>query len=266
MLPADGDRLVGGVTAASGASPDARRVALVTGASTGIGRATALALALRGCAVAVNYLSSRGSAEAVVDRIAAGGGRAVALQADVTDAAAVRRLVGETQAQLGPIDILVNNAGGAVAPATFPDCDERLWDQALALNLKSVYLVTHAVVAGMMARRQGRIVNVSSLAAVSGAPGGMVHYAAAKGAVNSLTLGLGRELAPWGISVNAVAPGIVDTPFQDKYPSPRTVELVAATPAGRAGTPDEVAAVVAFLACDASPFLTAEIIAVGGGR
>ena len=235
------------------------RVALVTGGSRGIGKAIALALAKAGAAVAVNYRERGEEAAAVVDAIRQGGGRAAAIAADVSNAAAVQRMVGEAEDRLGPIDILVNNAGTA-AIRGLDDMTEEDFDRALAVNLKSAFLCTQAVLPDMRARRWGRIVNISSIGARVGAGSVSVAYGAAKAGVEGLTRAYALRLAPEGVTVNAIAPGLIDT----EMGAPLIAAGVAARiPVGRVGTGEEIAEAVLFLAGDA--FVTGQTLAVNGG-
>ena len=235
------------------------RVALVTGASRGIGKAIALALAKAGAAVAVNYRERGEEAAAVVAAIRQGGGRAAAIAADVASAAAVQRMVGEAEDRLGPIDILVNNAGMAAARG-LDDITEADFDQALAVNLKSAFLCTQAVLPDMRARRWGRIVNISSIGARVGAGSVSVAYGAAKAGVEGLTRAYALRLAPEGVTVNAIAPGLIDT----EMGAPLIAAGVGARiPVGRVGTGDDIAEAVLFLVADA--FVTGQTLAVNGG-
>ncbi|HEY9720959.1 MAG TPA: SDR family NAD(P)-dependent oxidoreductase [Oscillatoriaceae cyanobacterium] len=239
-------------------------IALVTGASSGIGRTIALHLASQGADLVVNHLDQPEAAAAVVADIRALGRRAIACHADVTRREDVAALL-EQAATLGPVSVLVNNVGSHVEQRAFEDFDDALWQRILDLNLKSAFICTQAVLPGMRARGDGRIVNVSSIAAETGAPFGSTVYAAAKGALNTLTLGLARELGPFGIRVNAVAPGLIDTPFHAG--NERSIpQRIATIPLGRMGEPEEVARVVGFLAGDRSRFVTGQIVTVAGGR
>lgn len=251
--------------------PLADRVALVTGASSGIGRAIALHLADLGAHVVVNYKSSGSEAEAVAEEIRRLGRRAIALQADVTQRAEVVALVARAESELGPIACLINNVGGLIERRPFVEIDDALWDGIMDLNLRSAYLCAQAVLPGMIARGGGQIVNISSIAAETGGPGGSTIYAAAKGAMNTLTIGLARELAPHGIRVNAVSPGLIDTPFHmgvaGAAGSERSFrDRIAAIPIGRMGEPEEVARVVGFLVSERAGYVTGQVISVTGGR
>lgn len=240
------------------------KVALVTGGARDIGRATALLLASRGAAVAVNNYSSAAAADALVAEITGRGGRAVAIRADVTSAADVQRLVAGTVDALGPIDILVNNAGGLLARKRVTEMDEAFFDEVVAINFKSMFLVTQAALAHF--NDGGAIVNLSSLAAHDGGGPGAAIYAAAKGAVLTLTRGLSKELAPRRIRVNCVSPGMIATTFHDTFTSPDARKATAArTSVGREGSADDVANAIVFLASDAAAYITGESLEINGG-
>ncbi|WP_026870662.1 SDR family NAD(P)-dependent oxidoreductase [Inquilinus limosus] len=235
------------------------RVALVTGGSRGIGKAVALALAEAGSAVAVNYRSRAEEAEVVVEAIRKGGGRAAAFGADVSLRTAVQNMVRDVEEQLGPVDILVNNAGMA-AVRGLDDITEEDFDRAIAVNLKSAFLCTQAVLPGMRARRWGRIVNISSIGARIGSGSVSIAYAASKAGLEGLTRGYALRLAPEGVTVNAVAPGLIDTEMGRPL-----IEAGAAAriPVGRTGTGDEIAQAVLLLA--GNGYMTGQTIAVNGG-
>jgi 3-oxoacyl-[acyl-carrier protein] reductase len=241
------------------------KVALVTGGGRDIGRAVSIALAGSGAAVAVNYNTSADKANEVVRDIEAKGGQAIAVKGDVTSEAQITAMIAAIGQRFGErIDILVNNAGGLLARKKLDEMDERFWDAVITLNLKSVFLVTKAVVPRMS--EGGAIVNLSSLAARDGGGGGALAYSAAKGAVLTLTRGLSKELAPKKIRVNCVSPGMIDTTFHDTFTAPEVRKAVAGrTSIGREGTPDDVANSVLFLASDASAYITGESIEINGG-
>jgi 3-oxoacyl-[acyl-carrier protein] reductase len=234
----------------------AGRVALVTGAARGIGKAIALALAEGGADVAVNYRERAGEAEAVAEAVRALGRKGLAVQADVSQGAQVSALVAKVEAGLGPIDILVNNAGVAMRRG-LDDLTEADFDHTIAVNLKSAFLVTQAVLEGMRARRWGRIVNISSGAARGAGVIG-VHYNASKAGMEGLTRGYAARLVKEGITVNAVAPSLIAT---DMMPSP--AEAAAKVPLGRLGLPEEVAQAVAMVI--ANPYMTGQTVPVNGG-
>lgn len=242
-------------------------VALVTGASSGIGAATAVTLADLGAAVAVGYYRNRNGAEEICARITKAGGRAIALAADVRRASDVRTLVSEAAAQLGPIDILVNNAGSLVGRRGIREITEEHLDEILALNLKSAVMASQAVAGAMIERRHGAIINLVSIAGHSGGGPGAGAYAASKAALTAYTKSLAKELAPLGVRVNAVSPGVIDTPFHEVFSTPEMLRnFVGAIPMGRVGTAEECATVIAFLASRAAAYVTGETIEVNGGQ
>jgi 3-oxoacyl-[acyl-carrier protein] reductase len=241
------------------------KVAIVTGGARDIGAGIVRALAKSGASVVVNYRSSADKANALVAEVTAAGGKAVAVQADVTKGDQVRRLVDEAKAAFGGrVDILVNNAGGIVKRTKLEDMTEAFWDEVFALNTKSTFLVTQAVVPLMT--NGGAIVNMASLAARDGGGGGALAYSASKGAVLTMTRGLAKELGPKKIRVNCVSPGMIDTTFHDVHTPPAAREAtVAKTLVGRQGTSDDVANAVLFLASDMSAYLTGESVEINGG-
>ncbi|MFC5609818.1 SDR family NAD(P)-dependent oxidoreductase [Variovorax soli] len=245
------------------------KVALVTGASTGIGAAVATAFAAQGMRVAVHYNSSADAAAQVVDAITASGGQAFALQADVRDTAAIRRAVQDVHARWGGIDVLVNNAGGLVQRVPIAEMPDALFDEVLHLNARSVLAFCREVVPLMRAKGQGgSIINVSSVAARHGGGPGAYLYAGAKGFVSTATRGLAKELALENIRVNAVAPGVIQTPFHDRFSTPQMLESFRATiPMGRIGEPDECVGAFLYLAStQLSGYVTGQILEVNGGQ
>jgi 3-oxoacyl-[acyl-carrier protein] reductase len=234
-------------------------VALVTGGSRGIGKAIALALANVGAKIAVNYQERAEEAASVVETINRSGGKAVAVGADVSVASSVQSMVSTIEDQLGPIDILVNNAG--IAPARgIDDITEDDFDRTIAVNLKSAFLCTQAVLPGMRVRRWGRLINISSIGARLGSGSISVAYAAAKAGLEGLTRAYALRLAPEGVTVNAVAPGLIDT----EMGKPLIEAGVAARiPVGRVGTGNEIAQAVLLLVQDS--YITGQTIAVNGG-
>jgi len=233
------------------------RVALVTGASRGIGGAVARALAAAGADVAVNYRDRQTDAEAVAGDVRATGRRALAVQADVASIDAVAGMLRQVEAALGPVDVLVNNAGIAIIRGV-DDLTEAEFDLTLAVNLKSVFLCTQAVLPSMRARRWGRIVNISSGAA-RGAGGIGVHYNASKAGMEGLTRGYAARLVKDGITVNAVAPSLIDTDMMNA----RRDQYVARIPLGRMGTPEEVAQAVLMVL--GNEYMTGQTVQLNGG-
>ena len=233
------------------------KIALVTGGSRGIGRATSLALAGAGAKVAINYKTHFADAEAVCAEIGSQGGQAVAVQADVSITAQVDGMVQQVEDQFGSVAVLVNNAG-ITRPQPLHEITERDWDEVLAVNLKSVFLVTQAVLPGMRAAKWGRIINLSSVAAQTGGVIGP-HYAASKAGIIGLTHSYAALLAKEGITVNAVAPALIETEMIRNNPRAKP-DLI---PVGRFGTVDEVADVVVMLA--ANDYITGQTINVNGG-
>jgi 3-oxoacyl-[acyl-carrier protein] reductase len=233
------------------------RVALVTGGSRGIGQAIAVSLAEAGAAVAVNYREKAAEARNVVETIRSAGGRAMAVGADVSQAAEVAGMVAAVERELGPVDVLINNAGIGLV-RTVDDLTEEDFDRTIAVNLKSVFLCTQAVVSGMRTRKWGRIVNISSGAA-RGAGGVGPHYNASKAGMEGMTRGYAARLVKDGITVNAVAPSLIETDMVRSG--------VAASPAriplGRFGTPQECAQVVMMLV--GNEYMTGQTIALSGG-
>ena len=233
------------------------RKAIVTGASRGIGKAIAIALAKAGCDVVVNYLSKEAEANATVEAIRTWQRRAVAVQADVSNSDDVNRLVASAEAAIGPTDILVNNAGRVVVEG-IDQMSEATWDDVIRVNLKSVFLMTQAVLPGMRQRRWGRIINLTSVAAQAGSLLA-VHYSAAKGGVISATKSYARLLAKEGVTVNAISPALIATEMVAANPriSPDMI------PMGRFGTVEECADVAVTIAGNA--YMTGQTIALNGG-
>jgi 3-oxoacyl-[acyl-carrier protein] reductase len=242
------------------------QVALVTGASSGIGCATAKAMARQGARVGVNYCENQAGAEQAAETIRKAGSEALVIRADVTRQTDVLAMVEAVRKEWGQIDILVNNAGDLLARRTLADMTEEYWDQIMALNLKSAFLCVRAVWEEMAARKSGCIINVSSIAGRNGGGPGAAAYSAAKGALLTYTKSLAKELAPHGIRVNGVAPGVIATPFHERY-SPGEVfqRFIPLIPLGRPGTAEEIADVIVFLASPAARYITGETVEVNGG-
>ena len=241
--------------------------ALVTGASSGIGAATALTLADLGARVAIGYFRNQKGAEETRERIASAGGTAITLEADVRRGENVRRLVERTTSTLGPIDILVNNAGSLVMRQALRELTEDQLSDIWSLNLKSAVLASQAVAASMIERRRGSIINVVSIAGHTGGGPGAGAYASAKAALTAYTKSIARELAPYGVRVNAVSPGVIDTPFHEVFSTPEMIaKFVATIPLGRVGTADECARVIAFLASPSASYIVGHTIDVNGGQ
>jgi 3-oxoacyl-[acyl-carrier protein] reductase len=240
------------------------RVALVTGGSRGIGRATALRLASEGADVAVSYVSRRDEADQVVSQIRQLGRRAFAATCNVANTAEVERLVAETREQLGPIDLLVHS--GAISNL----CDhtqltEERWLETIDINLSGTYRVVFAVKDEMIQRGYGRIVTVSSLAGLRPRPM-QIHYSTAKAGVIAFTRSCAEAFAPHNVRCNCVAPGLIDTEMVRVLPDDRIASIVNQTPISRLGQPEEVAAAIRFLLSDESNFITGQTLMVCGGR
>jgi len=239
------------------------RVALVTGASGGLGRAIALGLAAEGAAVAVHYAANRAQAEAVVGTIAGRGGSAVALEGDLTDPGVPGNLVDETQAQLGGLHILVNNAG-VVRDTLILRMKDEDWEQVLTTNLTAAFRCTRAALRPMIRQRAGRIVNVASIAGEIGNIG-QANYVAAKAGLIGLTKATAREVASRGITVNAVAPGLIGVGITAHLAPEQVQPFLEQVPLGRLGTAEEVAHAVVYLASDDAAYVTGHVLNVDGG-
>lgn len=239
------------------------KTAIVTGASRGIGAAAALALAAQGCRVAVCCRTRRDSAESVAARIRAAGGTAAVFCADVSDEAAVRTMFAQVEQTLGPADILVNNAGVA-QQKLFTDITAAEWDAMFGVCVKGAFHCCQAALPHMIRQKWGRIINISSMWGQVGASC-EVAYSTAKAGVIGLTKALAKELGPSGITVNCVAPGVIDTEMNGNLPQDIKDELAEETPLERLGTPEDVAQAVWFLASSAGDFFTGQVLAPNGG-
>jgi 3-oxoacyl-[acyl-carrier protein] reductase len=239
------------------------RVALITGAARGIGLGIARVFAREGARLALIDLDAAGVQQAQA-QVEAEGGEALAFPLDVTDGAGGRAVIADLLARWGRVDILVNNAGiYEILP--FEEIDEARWDRVMAVNLKGAFLCSQAVVAPMKAQGWGRIINVASSAGKTGGTLAGAHYSVSKAGLICLTKQLARELGPHGITVNAVAPGRIDTPMIQAATEAENEEFRRRTPLGRLGTPEDVAAAVLFLASEEASFITGEILDVNGG-
>ena len=252
------------------ADPNAAGVMIVTGGARGIGAATARLAGARGYAVCVNYLRNEQAAHRVIDEIRDAGGRAIAVQGDVAKEGDVLRLFDETVRQFGGLTALVNNAGILERQTRLDDMDAGRFERVFATNITGSFLCAREAVRRMSTKHGGRgggIVNVSSMAARLGAPGEYVDYAASKGAIDALTIGLAKEVAGDGIRVNAVRPGVIYTDIHASGGEPGRVDRVkSAVPLKRGGKPEEVARAILWLLSDESSYCTGTFIDVSGGR
>lgn len=239
------------------------KVALVTGASRGIGQATAIDLAKAGADVVVNFIGNEAVAQETVEKIEALGRKAIKIKADVGNAEEVQAMVDEAVAVFGHIDILVNNAG-ITRDGLLIRMKDSDWDDVLNINLKGVYLVTKAVAKLMVKQRAGRIINMTSVSGVTGNVG-QANYAAAKAGVIGFTKTCAKELAARGITVNAIAPGFIETAMTDVLPEKIKEGIAGTIPFGRMGQPEEIANVVTFLASDFASYITGQVLNVDGG-
>ncbi|OEC33176.1 NAD(P)-dependent dehydrogenase, short-chain alcohol dehydrogenase family [Pseudomonas cuatrocienegasensis] len=246
------------------------KVMLITGASRGIGAATARLAAAQGYALCLNYQRQQAAAEALVSEITQAGGQAIAVQADVADEDQVKRLFARLDQHFGRLDVLVNNAGILETQMRLEQMDLARWQRVFATNVFGSFLCCREAIKRMSARQGGNggaIVNVSSIAARLGAPGEYIDYAAAKGAIDSMTLGLAKETAAEGIRVNAVRPGVIDTEIHTSGGEPGRVARVSQNvPMGRGGLTSEVAEAILWLASEQASYTSGALLDVGGGR
>jgi 3-oxoacyl-[acyl-carrier protein] reductase len=242
------------------------KVALVTGGGGGLGAAIVEALALAGASVTLSYHSNRAGADAIVRRVEEAGGAALALQADLRERGGVRSLFERHFAQFSDLHILVNNAGDMVRRVPTADTPESLWREAIDLNLSSVFFACQEAIAPMTRQKWGRIINMSSVGARTGGGAGSIPYHAAKAGVLALTKGLARELAPHGVTVNAIAPGIIETAFHQRHSKDQKEAWIRdLVPLQSAGRPEDVAAAAAFLASEQASYITGATLDVNGG-
>ena len=233
------------------------KIALITGASSGIGAATAVVFADLGAKVAIGYHGNQAGAQKVREEIEKAGGKAIAIRADVRKSAEIHTLIETVTKQLGPIDVLVNNAGSLVERQRILEVTEERWNDIVALNLTSAVLCSQAVAGSMIERKSGAIINVVSIAGRNGGGPGAGAYAKS----------LAKELAPHGVRVNAVSPGVIATPFHEVFSTPEMIRtFVAGIPMGRTGTSPECATAIAFLASNAASYISGETIEVNGGQ
>lgn len=244
------------------------QVVLITGASTGIGAALARAFGAAGAKVVVHYNSSEAAAKTIAGEVEAAGGEVWLVRADVTVPDQVKHLVAQTLERFGQIDILINNAGGLVQRQAVAEVSAELYQYIMDLNMTSIFQVCQQVIPIMQRQGRGNIINVTSIAARLGGGAGAVVYATSKGAVSTFTRGLAKELAAQNIRVNAISPGVILTPFHERYTSPEQMQAAVKTiPMGRAGQPEECVGAVLFLASEAmSRYVTGQIIEINGGQ
>ncbi len=243
------------------------KIALISGASSGIGAATAQVFAELGAAIAIGYHRNREGAFQLRDTLAKSGAKIVAIEANLQAADQAASLVRQAQDQLGPIDILVNNAGSLIERKPIAEMSEKTWSDVMHLNLDSAFICSKAAMPAMIARGAGSIINIVSIAGRNGGGPGASAYSTAKGGLITFTKSLAKELAPHGVRVNGVSPGVIDTPFHEVFSTPEIIaNFVKSIPLGRVGTSLEVAKVIAFLASDAASYITGETIEVNGGQ
>jgi len=244
------------------------KAVLITGASTGIGAAAARAFGRLGSRVAIHYNASRQAAERVAADVRAAGGEAALIGGDVTQTESVKRIVAEALGAFGRIDVLINNAGGLVKRTRIEDYDEQFLARVIALNVTQVAMFMREVIPVMRRQKSGSVINVSSIAARHGGGAGAIVYAGAKGFISTATHGWAKEVVADGIRVNAVSPGVIVTPFHERYSTPEQLKAMQATiPMNRLGTAEECAGTFVYLASDElSGYVTGQVIEVNGGQ
>jgi 3-oxoacyl-[acyl-carrier protein] reductase len=244
------------------------KAVLITGASTGIGAALARAFAAQGALVGLHYNASAAAAKALAAEIEAGQGRVRLIRADVSTGAGARSAVDQAVAAFGRLDGLINNAGGMVRRVPYAEASEKDYDEIMDLNARSVIVASQAAIAPIKAAGGGFIINTTSVAARNGASGGAGMYGSSKAFVHNVTRGMAKELIPFGIRVNAVAPGVIETPFHERYSTPAQMAAMLATvPQARLGTPEDCVGAFLFLASAAlSPYIIGQVIEVNGGQ
>lgn len=241
-----------------------KQTVLITGASRGIGAATARAFAREGCQVIVNYLTQHAAAQQLLHELQDLGADAMAVSADVSDREQVDQMMQRIEARFGTVDVLVNNAGIAIPLTRFVDYTEEAWDRVFRINIKGMFHCIQAVLPGMCAKSRGAIVNVSSIWGITGGPG-EVPYSATKGGVVTMTRALAKEVGPEGVRVNCVAPGIIDTDMNAWLTDEMKQNIYAATPLRRLGHAEEIAEAILFLGSDRASFITGQILSPNGG-
>jgi 3-oxoacyl-[acyl-carrier protein] reductase len=243
------------------------QVVMVTGGATGLGAAMVERFALLGAAVACCYNKSQSAAEALAAKLRECGKEILLVQVDVADGAQVRAAVTAVAEHFGtPISILINNAGDNINPAPIDEMPEETWDRVIGINLKGAFLCAKYCIPAMKAARAGRVINITSISGRSGGGPGGAHYAASKGGLEAFTRALAKELAPYGVTANGIAPGVVYTPLHERTNTPESLERLRQNiPLLRLGVPMDVAGLAAFLASADASYITGEIIAVNGG-